>query len=106
MSTIECVKQTLAAITNLTDNKFIIEMAEFCIERVDHIKEIEANTWISVEDRLPEYGDVYLFVIKDDGTGVPCVISRFMDGFFIDVTDQCTHWMPLPAPPEPENDNQ
>ena len=47
MSTIERVKQTLAAITNLTDNKYIIEMTGFCIEHVDginkeRIKELEA----------------------------------------------------------------
>jgi hypothetical protein len=38
MSADESVKNTLTAIANLTDNEFILEMVDFCIDNVDGIK--------------------------------------------------------------------
>ena len=104
MSTIECVKQTLVAITNLTDNKYIIEMAEFCIEHVDginkeRIKELEAaNEWISVLDGLPE-SEQGNKVLGHNGDYI--FENEFEDGHWCNIGGETmSHWMPLPDPPE------
>jgi hypothetical protein len=60
--------------------------------------------WISVEDRLPMEGQTVLYYFKfvgvhagryrrDDGHNVFCGWSGFL-------TDDVTHWRPLPAPPK------
>jgi hypothetical protein len=50
--------------------------------------------WISVEDRLPEEGDVVLTFSKNGGRAV----RKFDNGQF-GYYDDITHWMPLPDPP-------
>jgi hypothetical protein len=63
--------------------------------------------WISVKDRLPEEDDDYL-VYGEDHRGF---IFTGCDWFVVDCKDwwnnphgQVTHWMPLPEPPEDNND--
>tara|TARA_R110000850_G_scaffold276016_1_gene416687 strand:- start:1130 stop:1351 length:222 start_codon:yes stop_codon:yes gene_type:complete len=68
--------------------------------------------WISVEDRLPAYGEPVLIV----GNGVTQHITYMLDGaddtedwfepFYFEHDDECkvlviksSHWMPLPEPP-------
>ena len=74
--------------------------------------------WIPVTERLP---DLELAEVKTDDKDVfPCLASRkhprakngkytakvwydgyeFIDGISNDVTDEVTHWMPLPEPPK------
>lgn len=74
--------------------------------------------WIPVSERLP---DLELVEVKtDDKDLFPCLVVRkhprakagkftakvwydgygFIDGNSIDVTDEITHWMPLPQPPK------
>lgn len=62
---------------------------------VQKVQEIYADQfkpkWISVKDALPEIGTMNLWFVDDEmGVG-------FYDGL-----DElaCTHWMPLPNPPE------
>ena len=76
--------------------------------------------WIPVTERLP---DLELLEVKEDDKDVfPCLAARkhprakggkytakvwydgygFIDGISNDVTDEITHWMPLPEPPKGE----
>ena len=78
----------------------------------------DAVKWIPVTERLP---DLELEEVKtDDNDLVPCLAVRkhprakngkytakvwydgygFLDGISNDVTDEVTHWMPLPEPPK------
>ena len=50
------------------------------------------SEWISVEDRLPEDGKVITFS--------PPNWYRIVDGGFVRLIKDATHWMPLPEPPE------
>ena len=81
------------------------------------LKQVENHTWqaartvpewISVTDRLPEQdvsflavtecaGDIYISTMR-----LPVLISKNSkpDGDFI--RERVTHWMPLPAAPEPK----
>jgi hypothetical protein len=74
------------------------------------------SEWISVDDRLPEYGEPILVVAN----GVVQNITLMLDGcdespdwfepYFFEcddcafLWDKATHWMPLPDPPK-ESDN-
>ena len=53
--------------------------------------------WISVKDRLPENHDPVLTFSNDiDGCLYRIMAPRFISGF----TENVTHWMPLPEPPQ------
>jgi len=75
-------------------------------------KEI-AMEWISVEERLPEEGQNVLFYFEVTGVEVGHYTlindvhygkgNQFYNkGGFL--TDDVTHWMPLPAPPAGDKD--
>ncbi len=69
--------------------------------------------WISVNDRLPEIGELVLVAYKVDfGSGImgtlvnTAMIQKFgfcgggYDNFLDETcTTEVTHWMPLPEPP-------
>lgn len=64
------------------------------------------NEWISVDEKLPENGQVVLFYQKDGF--IYCAEyfagnALMSPGWFIDNDSwdakEVTHWMPLPAPP-------
>lgn len=71
------------------------------------------NEWVSVEERLPENGQIVLFHQKD---GFIYCAEYFVGKelmspeWFIDNDSWnakvVTHWMPLPAPPEKENSHE
>lgn len=59
--------------------------------------------WISVEERLPPRGNaVLVFVINEKGI-MPCVTTDVWDGAWVENPASewhtVTHWMPLPEPP-------
>lgn len=65
------------------------------------------NEWISVEEKLPENGQVVLFYQKDGFIYCAEYFSGnalMSPGWFIDNDSwdakEVTHWMPLPAPPD------
>jgi hypothetical protein len=53
--------------------------------------------WISVEDRLPEYGEL---VKTDRGEEMRYYCNRFIG--MEDKKPYPSRWMPLPSPPEEE----
>ena len=71
------------------------------------------NEWISVDEKLPENGQIVLFHQKD---GFIYCAEYFVGKelmspeWFIDNDSWnakvVTHWMPLPAPPEKENSHE
>lgn len=74
------------------------------------------SEWISVQDRLPEFGVPVLAIEKisssysmwiferhdDDDLGVFWARNESMDDSYADEYE-ITHWMPLPSPPKPTN---
>lgn len=68
-----------------------------------------SSQWISVKDRLPEYADEIVLAWGDvNGEGhleMECAIFED-DDWHLNVGSgtlrNVTHWMPLPAPPEPK----
>ena len=61
---------------------------------IDH--GVTVQEWISVDDRLPDVGNIVLIYSETYGV---CLDSYSDDTFdYFDVT----HWMPLPQPPKGE----
>jgi hypothetical protein len=73
------------------------------------------NGWISVEDRLPEYGIAVLLIISNGAMTIGYLksatkTSRYRqwqlfgdmeDTLCVQEHDQVTHWQPLPLKPQP-----
>ena len=63
-----------------------------------------SDNWVKVEDKLPKEGQRVIYYFKE--TGISC--GRYMKtesgDFFCGpagwLTDDVTHWMPLPDAPE------
>lgn len=71
------------------------------------------NEWVSVDERLPETAGEYLVVYHpchwDNVSAKVCVgIDSFRGktAWAKKKYQRVTHWMPLPAPPEKENDGR
>ena len=62
------------------------------------------SKWISVEDRLPEHGDVMLCHHKHTDYPIVCQwderTGAWIDDKWSYGTGCITHWMPLPEPPK------
>jgi len=79
-----------------------IEGMEKVIERLQ--SQLAEREWISVDDRLPEDGEVVFVYCKENDRlecvpfvgQWPLVIINWETG---DSTSPVTHWMPLPTPP-------
>lgn len=68
---------------------------------------VTAQKWIPVSERLPEVGDRCLCNVKSfafPGSFYQAILKYDKYGFVEDCiyTDDVTHWMPLPEPPEKE----
>ena len=69
--------------------------------------------WISVKDRLPEESGPYLCYMADYPFGPICMIVNYKKDksafwWFADNVKApfITHWMPLPEPPEEDDDEK
>ena len=85
-----------------------IHKADFAERFADHLiaNGVTVQEWISVKDRLPEYGR-YLCNVKSmafRGAFYQAILKYENGGFIEDgiYTDFVTHWMPLPEPPKGE----
>lgn len=60
----------------------------------------QAQQWISVDERLPEYGADVLIAGTDEERGVPYRMATiYVEEVFVDHRGYPTHWMPLPSQP-------
>lgn len=59
--------------------------------------------WISVKDRMPDVG-VPVLLWNVDGFAYVDTWSKFGCWTITPTTGEVTHWMPLPEPPESEDD--
>lgn len=75
-----------------------VELA--CLEMAKYLQE---ERWISVEDELPEEGDMVLVALKNRIMTITTT-SYCVDGEWYDYGNKIhggvTHWMPLPNPPK------
>jgi len=78
---------------------------------------MSSNEWISVNDRLPEWGKEQQFserVLATDGdkTEVGTLFKKFDCSYALysyaqtQYINKVTHWQPLPAPPKKESANE
>ena len=90
--------------------KTIYELRETIAELSERLREQEADIeellkereWISVKDEMPPEDEAVLAWNKE-GFPMIDVWSGKMWGFAVTV-DEISHWMPLPTPPESEDD--
>ena len=79
------------------------DLAERIDELMDEIDELKKHEWISVKDRLPECEEPVLLWTD---YGEICIASRSGDGKWYgsyQIIDNAVCWMPLPEPPEVED---
>lgn len=85
----------------------INEAFNTAISILSSLNEPQTNEWISVDEKLPENGQVVLFYQKDGF--IYCAEyfagnALMSPGWFIDNDSwdakEVTHWMPLPEPPD------
>lgn len=79
------------------------DLAERIDELMDEIDELKKHEWISVNDRLPECEEPVLLWTD---YGEICIASRSGDGKWYgsyQIIDNAVCWMPLPEPPEVED---
>ena len=69
------------------------------------------SEWISVEERLPEEGDLVLAYQKGERIRVDYIVllegeilSYIWGNFLVDDWDKTSHWMPCPKPPANEDE--
>ena len=94
---IELVKNALRAYGR--DLEKVVEPYDFIADFLIH-SGVTVQEWISVEDRLPEDGDVVIICTNKNFVYAGELIG---DTWFLDNdswTATVTHWMPLPHPAE------
>ena len=72
-------------------------------DEITSLKEqLAEREWVSVEDRLPEKGDLVITVSDHGDTS--SLYSEYFEGtkFWSKAFNNITHWMPLPSPPTGE----
>lgn len=71
---------------------------------IDGAKHALSHQWVSVEDRLPEYHDVCVFIPKSDFHPEYFTIAKFDGEDWYETTSghhiRPTHWMLIPTLPE------
>lgn len=80
-------------------------MRKMELDALAYIRQLEAKVpkWISVKDRLPEYGR-YLVLTRKGNAGPKAHTATYNHmGWWTHANfGEITHWMPLPVPPEEE----
>lgn len=93
--------------------KFGLCLAMYCVKCATNpleAQDIIQMSWISVKDRLPDPGELYLVWSTYSGVEIfhydyiyggkkPCFYKDDENGYPINEDDWVTHWMPLPKSP-------
>ena len=81
----------------------LYEDRQLCRAAADLLEQDAKTGWISVKDRLPEYGRYLVTVAKDDGDVIAHTAAYNDLGWWMHSNvGKITHWMPLPEPPKEE----
>ena len=111
---IEFLRNSLSLATNMLRNGNDKLLADYMVQKIE-LDQLR-NPWISVEDRLPDNGDIVFThsIIKVEGGGERHEEEQFLVQKFIghwitdrmeqhrmgiimyDTIDKVTHWMPIP----------
>jgi len=90
----------------------IEQLTDRCARYAEEIAVLQARTrWIPVEERLPEMGEMVLAIANGKPMGTVTLINAleiatlYNDGWLLETWPDwedatVTHWMPLPAGPE------
>ena len=91
-----------------------IELLDMITDNMNYLYKTEVPKWISVTERLPEpnavdeYGFAKGYLVKTD-RHVMIHTARYTGewwilwGYHKVITDNVTHWMPLPEPPKEDS---
>ena len=81
-------------------------MITVMIDKAYYNKLKEQTTWVSTDDRLPEM-DVNVLVyteLRNIFVASRVVAETWEDDYGSFLTENVTHWIPLPEPPESEEE--
>ena len=81
----------------------LVKVMQEGAKEITSLKEqLAEREWVSVEDRLPEKGDLVITVSDHGDTS--SLYSEYFEGtrFWSKAFNNITHWMPLPSPPTGE----
>lgn len=99
-------------------DKVALNLLEQVLYDIQHVPTLTPpNEWISVEEKLPENGQIVLSHQKDGFiycaeyfAGNALMSPGWFPRWFIDNdcwdAKEVTHWKPLPAPPKKEHDHE
>ena len=97
--------------TNIVrQDKVALNLLEQVLYDIQHVPTLTPpNEWVNVEERLPGVSGNYICAVKDKNGSVwtiPAEWSLEMKmwiGAFGEIKNIVTHWMPLPASPDKDN---
>ena len=75
---------------------------QLCRAAADLLEQ-DVRGWISVKDKMPEYGRYLVTVVRDDGAvAVHTATYNDLGWWMHSNAGEITRWMPLPEPPKEE----
>ena len=99
---IDVLKGQLKEVIKISDEAGVIGMIGSYAWKAQMKRLINrGDGWVSVEDRLPEYGDRYLVLLSSGQVHIATWVKAYWS-IGINTTDNATHWQPLPQPPTKE----
>lgn len=98
-----CSNGTSCSKCTLRDSSLDFNCMDYAMTCAADLLEQDVRGWISVKDKMPEYGRYLVTVVRDDGAvAVHTATYNDLGWWMHSNAGEITHWMPLPEPPEEE----